>query len=306
MNNSNHWIVCLDLSQMDDILIRYVEFLANTLQPEHIEFIHVLESGQFTDDIANLFPELGNKEELEGLIGRELQKKIGKQFDSVSSETSLSVLDGDPTNEIIQTIRKKQPDLLILGKKTGYAGEGVMASRIVKYVPNSVLFVPETSRHQLESVLVPTDFSIQSANAVTSVANLRKRLNRDITLITQHVFRYPAHYFPYFPTDKEKEKIRTHLEEKKERFVKEHDLTDDLSFVISMTNKEKKAQEIYNEVVRHQIDMIVLAAKGDKSLMSLLKEDFTDRMIHFSFGVPLLIQKNKKRHERYLTAFLSS
>jgi len=306
MKNAKHWVVCLDLSQMDDILIGYVQFLAKTLEPEHVEFIHILETAQFSDDIAKIFPKLGDKENLEDIIRKELTNKIDKHIGDVSSRVSLRISDGNPTDQIITFIQSDKPDLLILGKKTGYAGEGVMASRIVKYVPNSVLFVPETSRYQLNSVLVPTDFSKQSADAISAMNSLRDRLDIKVDLIAQHVFRYPAHYFPYIPTDKEKQKIRDHLDEKKNRFIKEHELADDIHFVLSMTNKEKKTQEIYNEVVRNQVDMIILAAKGDKSLMSLLKEDFTDKMINYSFGIPLLIRKNRERHERYLDAFFST
>lgn len=305
MKNAKHWIVCLDLSQMDDVLCRYVAFLADALQPEHVEFMHILETGQFSEDVSTLFPELSDKEDLEQLIRKDLQSKISKSFRDVDVETSLTLREGDPTDQIIRFIKREDPDLLILGKKTGYTGEGVMASRIVKYVPNSVLFVPETSRYQLRSLLVPTDFSVQSAAAIKAAQSLRTSHEGDIQIIAQHVFRYPTHYFPYMPTDKEKKKIRDHLEEKKESFCKKNELNGDLSFVMSMTNKEKKAAEIYNEVVKHQVDMIILASKADKSFMSLLKEDFTDRMISYAFGIPVLIRKNKKKHERYLNAFLS-
>lgn len=305
MKNSKHWIVCLDLSQMDTVLCRYVAFLANTLKPEHVEFVHILVTGQFSDDVANLFPELGDKKDLDELIRKDLQKKISDSFRDVKAETSLTLRDGEPTDQIIRFIKRESPDLLILGKKTGYAGEGVMASRIVKYVPNSVLFVPETSRYQLRSLLIPTDFSEQSGLAIKAAMDLQASTEEELQIFAQHVFRYPTHYFPYIPTDKEKQKIRVHLEEKRERFLNKHELNTGLSFVLSMTNKEKKAGEIYNEVVKHQVDMIILASKGDKSLMSLLKEDFTDRMINYAFGVPLLIRKNKKKHERYLDAFLS-
>lgn len=306
MIKANHWVVCLDLSQMDDVLIRYVQFLAKTLKPDQIEFVHILETAQFSDDIARLFPELNDKKDLEEIIRSELKSKINSCFKELPVGVALTIMEGNPTNQIITFIEQDKPDLLILGKKTGYAGEGVMASRVVKYVPNSVLFVPETSRYQLKTILIPSDFSAQSADAITAAGHIRKELNDGTEIIGQHVFRYPAHFFPYMPSDKEKQKIRDHLEQKRSQFFKKNDLNeDDLSFVISLTNKDKKTEEIYNEVVRKQVDLIMLAAKGDKSLMSLLKEDFTDKMINYAFGIPLLIRKNRKRHERYLSAFLS-
>lgn len=301
MKTLNHWFVCLDLSKMDDILIRYIHFLAKQLNPTTISFLHIIESDSITKEMTQLFPELETDRDFEELIREDLSDKIEAHFHDSDLEHRLIIKQGRPTDTIVSIIQSMNPDLLVLGKKTGYQGEGVLASKIVKYVPSSVLFVPETSRHAVDRILVPTDFSAQSAIALQVAQTFAKDPVGEV--FAQHIFRYPAHFFPYIPSDKEDDKVKEHLAKKERTYINEYQIDDGIHFIRSFLKNGKLADEVYSETVRNQIDLIVLATKGDKKLSSLLREDFTDKLMNYSFGIPLLLLKNKKKHVKYLNAF---
>lgn len=298
MKKLDHWFVCLDLSQIDEILIRYIDFLAKELKPSTISFLHIIESGSLSEEMANLFPQLGRGYNVEEIIRDDLKKRIDKNFTATDIETRLIIKQGQPTDEIINIIRSMDPDLLVLGEKSGYTGEGVLAKKIVKYVPSSVLFVPETSRHSLASILVPVDYSRHSSESIKAAQTIISGVNKRV--IAQHIFKYPTHFFPNIPTEKEDQKITKHLDEKEQKFIKEYGISDDVTFVKSFLKKGKMADQVYNAIITHQADMVYMASKGDKPLMSLLKEDFIEKMVNYNLGIPLFIQKNKKTHQKYL------
>jgi len=303
MNSFDHWFVCLDLSKMDDILVGYSKFLTSVIEPKTISFLHVVESGSVAKEMVDLFPEIETTDDFEEVIRKELSSKIEEHFEDSDIETRLIIKQGRPTDQIIEMMKTMDPDLILMGKKTGYVGEGVIARRIVKYVPSSILFVPENSRYAMETILAPVDFSPQSANAVKLARNLVDSQNGSVR--AQHVFKYPSQFFPYMPSDDETKKIRNHIEEQKKEFIEENDLHDDVKFTLTLHKEGRIGDEVYDEAVRNQADLIIVGSKSDKKIASILRDDFIDKMTYYSFGIPLLIVKNKQKHQKFLKTLFS-
>ncbi|MCP9291476.1 universal stress protein [Gracilimonas sediminicola] len=303
MKNFEHWFVCLDLSNMDDILIGYTHFLTSVIEPKTISFLHVVESGNVAKEMAELFPDIETDQDFEDVIRDELNKKVEEHFGENDIEIRLIIKEGRPTDQIIELMNTMDPDLLMMGKKTGYVGEGVIARRIVKYVPASILFVPENSRYAMNTILAPVDFSRQSANAVKLARNLVEPQNG--TVQAQHIFKYPSHFFPYMPTEDDKDKIRGHIEEQKKEFIEEYDLPEDVTFTLTLHKEGRIGDEVYDEAVRNQADLIIVGSKSDKKITSILRDDFTDKMTYYSFGIPLLVVKNKEKHQKFLKTLFS-
>ncbi|WP_421773118.1 universal stress protein [Gracilimonas sp.] len=303
MKSFEHWFVCLDLSKMDDILTGYTNFLTSVIKPKTISFLHVVESGSVAKEIAELFPHIETDQDFEGVIRDELNKKIEEYFGDSDIEIRLIIKEGRPTDQIIELMNSMDPDLLMMGKKTGYVGEGVIARRIVKYVPASILFVPENSRYAMNTILAPVDFSRQSAKAVKLARNLVEPQNGSVQ--AQHIFKYPAHFFPYMPSEDEKDKIRNHIKDQKENFITEYSLPDDVKFTLTLHKEGRIGDEVYDEAVRNQADLIIVGSKSDKKITSILRDDFTDKMTYYSFGIPLLVVKNKEKHQKFLKTLFS-
>jgi nucleotide-binding universal stress UspA family protein len=288
---------------MDDILIGYTNFLASVIEPTTISFLHVVESGNVAKEMGELFPNLNNSDDFEEIIRKELNQKIDKHFEGSDIETRLITKKGRPTDEIIDLMSSMEPDLLLMGKKTGYVGEGVIARRIVKYVPSSILFIPENSRYAIDTILAPVDFSEQSAKAVKLAQNLVEGQNG--TVRAQHIFKYPSQFFPYMPGDDDKEKIQNHLEEQKKNFISEYELSDRVKFTLTLHKEGRIGDDVYDEAVRNQADLIIVYSKSDKKITSILRDDFIDKMTYYSFGIPLLIVKNKEQHQKFFKTLFS-
>jgi nucleotide-binding universal stress UspA family protein len=288
---------------MDDILVGYTKFLTSVIEPKTISFLHVVESGTVAKEMVDLFPEIETNEDFEEVIRKELSNKIEEHFEDSDTETRLIIKEGRPTDQIIEMMKTMDPDLLLMGKKTGYVGEGVIARRIVKYVPSSILFITENSRYAMETILAPVDFSQQSANAVKLAQNLVESQKGSVR--AQHVFKYPSQFFPYMPNKDETQKIRGHIEDQKQEFIKKYNIPNDVKFTLTLHKEGRIGDEVYDEAVRNQADLIIVGSKSDKKITSILRDDFIDKMTYYSFGIPLLIVKNKEKHQKFLKTLFS-
>ncbi len=299
MERYENWFVCLDLSNMDDILVGYSNFLTTELKPKKITFLHVIKSQKVAKEMIDLFPEIKNQEDVESAIRKELKEKIDSFFTNKKVETELLIKNGRPTDVIIETVKELKPDLTLMGKKSGYIGRGVIPRRIMKYIPSSILFVPETSRYQLKKVIVPVDFSDQSAKAVQIARELAEDKGGAVT--AQHIYNYPPRFFPYIvPEEEDEKKMDDYLKGKRDEFIEKHSIPDEVEFVFSLNTEGSKMDQLYDQIVHDQADMIVAASKSDKKITSIMREDFTDQMAYYRFGVPLLIIKDKEKHQKFL------
>jgi len=295
MKEYNHWLTCLDLSKMDEILVGYSSFLSTVKKPKTITFLHVIESGPTAMEIIDQFPEIETREEFEEILRNELNEKIDEHFSNSSIETRLIIKEGKPTDQIIGLVNSLEPDLLIMGKKVGYIGEGIIPKRILKYVPTSLLFIPENCRYNLENALVPVDFSEQSAKGLDTARQFVE--NGKIT--AQHIYEYRAQFFPYMLSEEEKQKIDADVVRKKDNFIQEFDIPGDVDFVLTRRKQGRLADLVYEQSINVQADIVIVGSKI-KKLPNLIRHDFTDKMVGYSFGVPLLIQKNKKKYTEFL------
>ncbi len=302
MERYEDWFVCLDLSSMDDILAGYTHFLTTEMKPKSITFLHVIKSHEAADEMIEMFPEVKDRDDVETAIRNNLMEKINKHFSESEVELELLLRTGRPTEEIIKVLDEINPDLTIMGKKSGYAGSGVIPRRIMKYVPTSILFVPETSRYQLNKVIVPVDFSDQSATAVKAALEITTDKGGSVT--AQHVYNYPARFFPNLPDEDDEKKMDNYLEEKKDAFIKKHSIPDDVEFVFSLNVDGPKMDQIYDQIVHDHADLIVAVSKAGKGITSILREDFTDKMAYYRFGVPILLVKDKEKHQGFFKSLL--
>jgi nucleotide-binding universal stress UspA family protein len=126
MINSKHWLVAIDLTRMDEVLVGYTAFLAKFIKPDTITFLHIIESGPTALDIIEQFPELETKDEFEKIIRDEINELVDNHFDDKPPEIRTVIKEGRATDQIIDVVNSLEPDLLLMGRKVGFVGEGVI------------------------------------------------------------------------------------------------------------------------------------------------------------------------------------
>lgn len=302
MKAFKHWMVALDLTSMDDFLVGYVNFLAGELEPEQITFLHILEKSAVSPDMADLFPDIEEPDKIIGILKDEIVQKVSEYF-TAGTEWSTAILSGESTDSIIRAMQEYDPDLLVLGKKTGYEGEGVIAKKIVRYIPCSVIFIPETSNYKLDNLLIPINFNKHSARALQFGIEFANTCGATVT--AQHVYQYPPQFFPGIPVDEFRDKMKEPLEENLAKFKKDYSLPEDIDYIFTLNKNKKVPDMIYDQSVKDNTDMILVGARNRPTLAKVLMDDLADRMIHYNFGIPLFIFKDKREYKSLIESFLT-
>ncbi len=297
MDNLQNWLVSLDLTNMDALLLGYTSFLAKKIKPESITFLHILEAPDITDELKEMFPELEAKTDVGELIREELQEKIDSEFkDSV--KTNLVLGKGDPTRSIISELKKLNPDLLVLGKKERFKGEGILSKKITRYVPCPVLFVPESVRYHLEEILVPFNFNDHSAAGIRFAESFADATDARLNL--QHVYEYPAQFFPFLPSNEFEQKMEKQLNDEFAGFKKKQNISLNEEPVFTLNKQDKQPAKIYDHAIRIKCDLIIAGTRTKTNLASFLEEDLSDKLVNYNFGIPLMIYKDKKKNRGLL------
>ena len=302
MQSFKHWMVALDLTNMDDIVLGYLDFLSSIGAPEKITFIHVVEGQAVTQEMAELFPEVKQSGSLEEIIQEELSDKVEAFFDGLEAEYNFMIKEGATTEMILAALEEKNPDLLALGKKSGYKGEGILARKISKYTHCSLLFISENSQYRLKDIHLPINFTKASARAVKQAQKLAEQ--QKAALHIQHVYDYPKQFFPYIPSDKYSERMLEHLQEKYDQFKDKFELNNLPECSFTVNEDEKEADQIYDSLLRSRADLLMVGSKGKSSAAALLTEELADQLATYHFGIPVLIYKEKDEHIGLLKSLL--
>src|SRR6056297_836455 len=161
MYHLDHILVCLDISDMDESLIRYSDFLVEKLKPHTITFLHVMKTYEIPKEILEAYPHLDKP--ISGVVEEELREKIDTLL-TRKNETKviIKVSEGLTADTILQYTRKNNISLTLMGKKIGYEGRGGIVRKVISIIPSSVLLISETTYPKIKQVLVRMDFNKMS------------------------------------------------------------------------------------------------------------------------------------------------
>ena len=306
MYQLNHILVSLDLSDMDDSLIRYANFLVDKIKPESITFLHVMRPYEIPKEIIEAFPHLD--EPIADVIQEGLQEKIGELFTpEIDVKTIIKVQEGYPTETIVKYTQKNNITLTLMGKKMGYEGRGGIVRKVLGIIPSSVLLVSETAHRKIENILVRMDFSKINEMAVNMALRLKELTGSEISC--HHVHKLPLNYFPQSRPEDDK-RLQQHVEKhsKKEfqKFMKrfKHNVGE-ITFSYSLDVENEEAQILYNRALTVGADMIVIGSKIKSELADIIIDSTSEKLATPDKNIPVFIVKDRKQTMGFLKALFS-
>lgn len=304
MNNYKRILVGLDLTQTDESVIRYVRFLADLTNPSHIYFLHIeedLESELIEGiDKANFLP-------LDEQQKQTMEEQVESQFsDYKNAEIDFNVIEGDPTHQMLHWAVVKEVDLIVLGRKLGKDGAGLVPEKIARKAPCSVLFVPENSKPEISKIVVSNDFSNHSKLAIENAVGIANTIDKNISVIAQHVFKVPTGYYKTGMSFEEFSDImKSNAEKKHKDFMKKvntQGVTVEGAFALE---KDKStANYIFDFAHDQHANLIVVGSQGRTDFSALLLGSLAEKIIKIEHTVPLLIVKKDKENLDFLSALL--
>ena len=283
-------LVALDLTQMDDHLIRYTAMISKNLQLERIFFVHVSRSLYYPQDLLKEYP--GLLEPLDESIEIGINAKIEQYFGESEIDTSCIVREGHPIEKILKLSKLKNADLIIMGRKNNLKGSGIVSSKIARKCPCSLLLVTGNSSSSINKLLVPVDFSRHSALAVNLALGICETSKSRLEGI--HVYGVPVGYYKTGKSFDEFAAImKTHSKKGCKAFLQENGFPTDISCEYILTDSGKYPELIYDYAENNDIDLIIIGSKGRTDISSILMGSVAEKLVYLDSHIPVLIVKEK-------------
>ena len=185
-------MIGLDLTEMDDILIKKTIVYLNFLGIDKCYFVHVAKNLAVPDEILKNHPELlaPGDESIEALIQSKLE-----EFDFPDSmEIEVFAEEGaHPLDTLIRWAKIKDVDLIIMGRKEELQGSGSLAKGVAKKAPCSVLLLQERRPPGLpKKIMIPSDFS----DHTDLIYDFGERISEELgaELMPVHLYEVPHGY----------------------------------------------------------------------------------------------------------------
>ncbi len=287
-------MVCLDLTQMDEVIIRYARFICESFKDiERVFFVHNIKF-EFPDSEKDILKDLDKP--LVELIADVIEEKIEDNFKSKDIQIDKEVIiqeDNSTPHALNEVAQDNDVDLVITGKKISYKGTGEVTEKLLGMADfNSfLLMVPETTYRQIDEIVVPTDFSKASKKAIQLGVMVQQQTGANLQC--QHVFNIPAHYFPYIPVDNMEERLRKDAKKEWATFAKTlHQIgASHLDCAFIFNDGKNTAQTIYDYALQKGKDLIVISTKGKGAITSFLIGSVAIRLIRLDMQIPLMITR---------------
>jgi nucleotide-binding universal stress UspA family protein len=293
-------LVALDLTEMDEILIKYSSHLAKFLNTEKIYFVHIAKNLELPEELRKNYPDLLAPSDES--ISDSIEKKITKAWDSgYDCEKVIEIKEGDPSQNILRWAEIKSVDMIVMGRKRKLKGGGVVPQKIAKVVHTSLMMVSEDFSFQLDSIVVPVDFSKHSKLVVEEALEITKGNNVALTIF--HVFRVPT---GYHKTGKSYDEFATimkgHAHNDFRDFLKRNDFPEDLNCQYVLDSDDAPADRIFDFASSQKASMIIMGSKGRTGLASILLGSVAEKVITYDSEIPLMIIKEKGENMGFLKA----
>lgn len=289
-NSFKRVLIASDLSETDDLLMSFVQQLSKQMKIEKVYLSHI---------IPNILVPAGSEVEFHKLFtaGYPLDEKVrdvlvGKSldyFDQKEIDVEVEVVEGKAYTKLLETIKEKEIDLLVVGNKSQSEGSGITARRIARKVGCSVLFVPQTPVKKINRVLVPIDFSDYSGNALKTALELGKNQWEVSAMHVVNLLRSDQYYgitlnpeFRQTMVDKAWEAFHD--------FQKKMGLPDaDFEKEVVINNFTNVAAQIKNYLKDKDYDLIVIGARGHSVFESFLLGSVAETFVNTFVEKPILI-----------------
>jgi nucleotide-binding universal stress UspA family protein len=285
MTETKNILVALDLTDIDNTLIEYASFIAESLKVEKVYFVHNIKKYE----ISELFEEQLKNLNLDEIIGDELNEKIAEKFTTpVAWEVLMSE---DPYSEslINYIVDKYVIQLALIGNKNKSRGTGIVSGKLLRLLKCDILSIPKNAAPTITNIWAGTDFSNASKKVFKVAENLQKTTMAKVKAM--HIYSVPVQFSPYIPKEHLDLKIENHLKEKYVKFIKKIAFDGNLTSEIILGRDIGIAEKLISKAESSGVNLIIVGDKGRNTFSSLLVGSVTEELFNQDMEIPLWIVK---------------
>jgi len=297
-------LVCVDLSEMDEDVIRYAAEISKLVDADSVYFLHVAKDLNLPKEIAEKYQDVlapvdeTIKHQVETLAQKFFTKNNG-------TTTDIDVLEGKPTDIVLKYAKRKDADLIVMGKHHGKSKPTVKLGKIAELSHCSVLFVPKGADIQIESIMVAADFSENSKMALEQSLHFKKQ-KEDVIVYGHHVYTLPQGYSKTGKSHDEFSQImRGNAIRDADKFFDKHDIDKELCEMRYTLSEDQEVHDELNDfAIDKDVDMIAIGSQGRTAAASLLLGSVAEQVLNYNNHIPVFIVKKKNANMGLLEAIL--
>lgn len=282
----NNILVALDLSDIDNTLIRYASYIADVLKAEKVYFVHNIKKYEISELFENELAGLN----LEEMIGDELNETLENAFES-NVEWEVLISNDSYTESLINYIvNKYEIQLTLVGNKNKVKGTGVISGKLLRMLKCHLLTIPNHARTKIDKLCIGTDFSNASKRGFAMADTLRQ--NTGCFVKAMHIYNVPLQFSPYLPKETLIPTVKKHIEEKSRKFMKRiKDVGDDIALEIVPGRSSSVSENLREQCKKENFDVLMVSDKGGNTFSSLLVGSVTEELFNEDLEFPLWVCK---------------
>lgn len=304
MEDIKRVLVALDLTEMDETLVRYIARLSNEIDLDKIYFLNVMKNLELPEKIAEKYPDLIAP--MDEATKKEIQYTIDEEAgNQLKGDIEIKVTDGNRAEQILKWAKIKEVDLIVLGRKSGLDGQGIVSGKVVKLAPCSVVFVPEVLPETLQNLVIPIDYSSTSKLAFEFALNMAKKI-AGLKLTCLNVYNVPSGYHYSGKSYEEFEEImKQNAKESFSEFISNFDtkgITIESNFKLDKHNDIAKT--IYKFALKNKASAIAVGSKGRTQVAAVLLGSIAEKLINLNSQIPTIVVKQRRHNMDFLEALM--
>lgn len=297
-------VVSVDLSDLDEEVIRYASVIAEIMDADTMYFLHVAKDLNLPEDIAKKYSDLVAP--VDETIKQQVQETVDKYFSHrTNTKCYIDILEGNPTDKLLKYVKQKNADLIVLGKPQRKEEHKVKLGRVAELCNCSALFVPPHADIKIDNLVVAIDFSSHAEEALEQALHIAHAGNQ-VKVYGHHVYHVPHGYYKTGKSYEEFAKIMLDNAKKEEqKFFKKYQIPEEECLMTySLTEDDKIHDELSAFAEQKGADMILVGSRGRTAAASILLGSVSERLLHHKNTIPLFIVKNKKETMNFLQALM--
>lgn len=214
-------------------------------------------------------------------------------------------MEGNVTETILKYAHVKNVDLIVIGKKSGLAGSGVVDRRVTRIAHCSVALIPESLPEKLQRIVVPVDYSETSMMSLQQAIYIARK-NEFPEIMCVHTYSVPS---GYHTTGKSFDQFAEIMKENARREYETYTESLDTKGVkitchYVLDEHNNPAEKIYQFAVKQKANLIVLGSKGRTAMASIILGSVSEKVINYNKHLPMMVVKDKARNMDFVDALL--
>ena len=254
-------LAALNLTQLDKNVVSYSGLLSKLSASKEVKFL-------FANRMLNypMINDASGHASVGEFTTRVMKDQINRDFKGFKkSVINYDILDGDPLEQMLQTILTDNTDLLIVGRKRSALDTRRLPVKLARTAPCSVMIVPENAEVAISRIMVPIDFSTNARAALKLAVDMANELGCK-RIYGVHIYFLPLGYSKSGKTGIEYAKMmKQSAIQQFEEFIQEIDLMG-IEIKMDYAISRRPAKMIRKAIRKRGCDFIVAGAKGQSGL----------------------------------------